>query len=38
MKPAPLPDARDRRIPVLDGYRVIMVFIVSWFHIWQQSC
>ena len=37
MKPAPLPDARDRRIPVLDGYRVIMVFIVSWFHIWQQS-
>ena len=26
-----------RRIPELDGYRVLMVFIVSWFHIWQQS-
>ena len=26
-----------RRIPELDGFRVVMVFIVSWFHIWQQS-
>ena len=26
-----------RRIDELDGYRVIMVFLVSWFHIWQQS-
>ena len=30
-----MPDRR--RIPELDGYRVLMVFIVSWFHIWQQS-
>ena len=28
---------RRERIPELDGYRVVMVFIVSWFHIWQQS-
>ena len=26
-----------RRIDELDGYRVVMVFLVSWFHIWQQS-
>lgn len=26
-----------RRIPELNGLRVILVFIVSWFHIWQQS-
>lgn len=26
-----------RRIPELDGLRVIMIFIVSWYHIWQQS-
>ena len=25
------------RIPELDGLRVLMIFIVSWFHIWQQS-
>lgn len=25
------------RIPELDGFRVLLVFIVSWFHIWQQS-
>ena len=25
------------RIPELDGVRVLMIFIVSWFHIWQQS-
>lgn len=26
-----------RRIPELNGVRVILVFIVSWYHIWQQS-
>lgn len=26
-----------RRIPELDGLRVVLVFIVSWYHIWQQS-
>ena len=25
------------RIPELDGFRVLLVFIVAWFHIWQQS-
>ncbi|MCQ2457168.1 MAG: acyltransferase [Clostridia bacterium] len=25
------------RIPELDGIRVIMIFIVSWYHLWQQS-
>ncbi len=24
-------------IPELDGLRVLMIFIVSWYHIWQQS-
>ncbi len=24
-------------IPELDGLRVLMVFLVSWYHIWQQS-
>ena len=24
-------------IPSLDGLRVAMVFMVSWYHIWQQS-
>ena len=28
---------KRERIPELDGLRVIMIFIVSWFHIWQQS-
>ena len=28
---------RRQRIPELDGLRVLMIFIVSWFHIWQQS-
>ena len=28
---------RQRRIPALDGYRVLLVFLVSWYHIWQQS-
>ena len=28
----------DRRwIPELDGLRVLMIFLVSWYHIWQQS-
>ena len=26
-----------RRIPELNGVRVLLVFIVSWYHIWQQS-
>lgn len=29
--------ADSRRIPELDGFRVLLVFIVSWYHIWQQS-
>lgn len=28
---------RSQHIPVLDGFRVLLVFLVSWFHIWQQS-
>ena len=24
-------------IPELDGFRVLMVYLVSWFHFWQQS-
>ena len=24
-------------IPELDGLRVLMIFLVSWYHIWQQS-
>ena len=30
-------NARGGRIPELDGLRVLMIFIVSWYHIWQQS-
>lgn len=26
-----------RRVPELDGVRVLLIFIVSWYHIWQQS-
>ncbi len=26
-----------QRIPELDGWRVLLVFLVSWYHIWQQS-
>ena len=26
-----------QRIPELDGLRILMIFIVSWYHIWQQS-
>ena len=33
----PVAPASKDRIPVLDGYRVILVFLVSWYHIWQQS-
>ena len=28
---------RTGRIPELDGLRVLMIFVVSWYHIWQQS-
>ena len=28
---------KRRRIPELDGLRALMIFIVSWYHIWQQS-
>ncbi len=27
----------SRFIPALDGFRVLMLFMVSWYHIWQQS-
>ncbi|MBR6707034.1 MAG: acyltransferase [Clostridia bacterium] len=27
----------ERRIDVLDGVRTIMILLVGWFHIWQQS-
>ena len=30
-------EKRPGRIPELDGLRVLMIFIVSWYHIWQQS-
>ena len=30
-------ESRRERLPELDGLRVIMIFIVSWYHIWQQS-
>ena len=30
-------DKRKSRIPELDGLRVLMIAIVSWYHIWQQS-
>ena len=26
-----------RRIPELDGLRALLIFLVSWYHIWQQS-
>lgn len=29
--------SRGERIPELDGFRVLMVGIVAWFHFWQQS-
>ena len=25
------------RIPALDGFRVLMILVVAWFHFWQQS-
>ena len=28
---------REKWIPELDGLRVLMIFLVSWYHIWQQS-
>ena len=30
-------EKKPGRIPELDGLRVLMIFIVSWYHIWQQS-
>ena len=33
-------EKREKRtdwIPELDGLRVLMIFLVSWYHIWQQS-
>ena len=30
-------DAHRNRIPELDGLRVLMIALVSWYHIWQQS-
>lgn len=35
MKPAYAPS--PRRIPELDGLRVLLVFVVAWYHFWQQS-
>ena len=30
-------EKRKSRIPELDGLRVLMIAVVSWYHIWQQS-
>ena len=30
-------DIDEKRLDVLDGVRVLFVFFVAWFHIWQQS-
>ena len=30
-------DIDSRYLDVLDGFRVCLMFVVSWFHIWQQS-
>ena len=30
-------EKKTGRVPELDGLRVLMIFIVSWYHIWQQS-
>ena len=30
-------DIDENHLDVLDGFRVLMMFVVSWFHIWQQS-
>ena len=30
-------ERRAEQIPELDGWRVLLVFLVSWYHIWQQS-
>ena len=34
-----MPEQGNERgwIPELDGLRVLMIFLVSWYHIWQQS-
>ncbi len=28
---------RDGWIPEMDGFRVLMILVVAWFHLWQQS-
>lgn len=30
-------DIDERHLDVLDGFRVMLMFVVAWFHIWQQS-
>ena len=35
LKPAPAPS--PHYVPELNGLRALLVFIVSWYHIWQQS-
>ena len=30
-------DIDSRYLDVLDGFRVCLMFVVAWFHIWQQS-
>ena len=30
-------DIDEKHLDVLDGFRVCLMFVVSWFHIWQQS-
>lgn len=35
--PKPAPVKARTYIPELDGWRVLLVFWVSWYHIWQQS-
>ena len=37
METARTKEKKPGRIPELDGLRVLMIFVVSWYHIWQQS-
>ena len=30
-------DISEKHLDVLDGFRTVMMFVVAWFHIWQQS-
>lgn len=34
---APAPRQASLHIPELDGWRALLVFLVGWYHIWQQS-